>query len=168
MDEHSIIFVDDEKQIRAMYLRAFSAPGTRVRAVASAEECLEVMAKDPAPVLFLDLNLPGMDGVALCRRLREGWPGLVEYGAAPVLQAFRFVLLPYPAAGVLGQQEYRVLSLVLQAHPGALNVDYGAVHGQQFLLHQLGFVAAGFRPCLGRGAEIGVYAVQHAGACEGV
>ena len=88
MDEHSIIFVDDEKQIRAMYLRAFSAPGTRVRAVASAEECLEVMAKDPAPVLFWDLNLPGMDGVALCRRLREGWPGLVIYAVTGYASRF--------------------------------------------------------------------------------
>jgi len=32
------------------------------------------MAKTPFPVFFLDLNLPGMDGVALCRQIRKGWP----------------------------------------------------------------------------------------------
>jgi len=88
MEERSIIFVDDEKQIRAMYARAFAAAGARVRTLESAEECLEAMRKDPSLVLFLDLNLPGMNGLELCRQLHKEWPMAIMYAVTGYASLF--------------------------------------------------------------------------------
>jgi DNA-binding response OmpR family regulator len=73
MSENRILVVDDEQQIREMYAIAFSRSGYSVQTAESAEEALEIMAKTPFQVLFLDLNLPGMNGIELCRRIRKGW-----------------------------------------------------------------------------------------------
>jgi DNA-binding response OmpR family regulator len=73
MSENRILVVDDEQQIREMYAIAFSRAGYLVQTAESAEEALEIMAKTPLQVLFLDLNLPGMNGIDLCRRIRKGW-----------------------------------------------------------------------------------------------
>ena len=73
MSENRILVVDDEQQIREMYAIAFSRSGYSVKTAEIAEEALEIMAKTPFQVLFLDLNLPGMNGIELCRRIRKGW-----------------------------------------------------------------------------------------------
>ncbi len=73
MADKRILVVDDEKQICDLFSQVFSKAGYSVQTAESAEEALEIMAKTPFPVLFLDLNLPGMNGVELCRQIRKGW-----------------------------------------------------------------------------------------------
>lgn len=72
--ERKILVVDDEEQIRDLYLQAFSTAGYEVVTAQSAEEALEIVRKTPFWVLFLDLNLPGMNGVELCRQIRNQYP----------------------------------------------------------------------------------------------
>jgi signal transduction histidine kinase/predicted RNA-binding protein with RPS1 domain/ActR/RegA family two-component response regulator len=48
--------------------------GQRVRRALTAEEGLELLEKDPPDLLIADLDLPGMNGVALLRSVRERWP----------------------------------------------------------------------------------------------
>jgi DNA-binding response OmpR family regulator len=74
MNEKRLMVVDDEEMIRELYRKAFTRAGYLVETAGSAEEALELQKKNPAMVLFLDLKLPGMDGVALCRRIRHDWP----------------------------------------------------------------------------------------------
>lgn len=74
MTENRVLVVDDEEQIRDIFGMAFERAGYDVQTAASAEEALEIMHRTPAWVLFLDLNLPGMNGVDLCGRIRESWP----------------------------------------------------------------------------------------------
>jgi CheY-like chemotaxis protein len=74
MGEQRILVVDDEAQIRDMFSQVFSRAGYSVQTAESAEDALDIMAKNPFQVLFLDLNLPGMNGVELCRKIRNGWP----------------------------------------------------------------------------------------------
>jgi len=73
MADKRILVVDDEAQIRDLFTMVFSKAGYSVQTVGSAEEALEIMAKTPFPVLFLDLNLPGINGIELCRRIHKGW-----------------------------------------------------------------------------------------------
>lgn len=69
-----VLVVDDEEPIRNVLRKALEVAGFTVQAVGSAEEALKSMARDPAAVVFLDLMLPGMNGVELGRRIRQESP----------------------------------------------------------------------------------------------
>lgn len=76
--EQCILVVDDEAAIRELLEKALTRSGYRVRTAASAEEALEILKQESILVLFLDLQLGGMDGVTLCRRIRRENPvGLI-------------------------------------------------------------------------------------------
>ena len=79
MDEKKILVVDDEKQIRDMYSQMFSMKGYTVLTAESAEKAIEILEKEQCWVMFLDLNLPGMNGVELCRRIRRDRPMAICY-----------------------------------------------------------------------------------------
>lgn len=74
MNERKILVVDDEAGIRELFTRTFATGGYSVRSAGDATEALEIMRANPAEVIFLDLNLPGMNGIELCRELRKNWP----------------------------------------------------------------------------------------------
>jgi DNA-binding NtrC family response regulator len=69
-----IMVVDDDDCIRLAVSKRFAAAGYDVQNAASGEQALELMEASPSNVLFLDLNLPGMNGLDLCRKIREQWP----------------------------------------------------------------------------------------------
>jgi DNA-binding response OmpR family regulator len=70
MGEKKILLVDDEIMILQMLQEALSLQGYKVITAESAEKALEVLAKESIMVMFLDLNLPGMSGIDLCRKIR--------------------------------------------------------------------------------------------------
>jgi CheY-like chemotaxis protein len=74
MTEYRIMVVDDEAPIRNMYLKGFSRAGYSVYAAESAEEAIAMLPDTACMVYFLDLCLPGMNGIELCRQIRKGWP----------------------------------------------------------------------------------------------
>ena len=88
MSEKRILLVDDEKQIRDMYSLAFTRAGYGVTTAESAEEALEIVKKEPFWVLFLDLNLPGMNGVDLCREIRKQYPMAIPYAVTGYASLF--------------------------------------------------------------------------------
>jgi two-component system KDP operon response regulator KdpE len=66
-----VLVVDDEAPIRHAVRRALQARGYEVVLAADGEHAL-TKAEDLTPdVVVLDLNLPGMDGLEVCRQLRE-------------------------------------------------------------------------------------------------
>ena len=79
MDDKKILVVDDEKQIRDLYSQIFSMKGYAVQTAESAERAMEILKKETYWVMFLDLNLPGMNGVELCRYIRGNWPMTICY-----------------------------------------------------------------------------------------
>jgi two-component system, OmpR family, KDP operon response regulator KdpE len=68
---HQILIVDDEPQIRRALRLALGANGYAVREAASGAEALDRLAERPPDLVILDLVLPDIDGVEVCRRLRE-------------------------------------------------------------------------------------------------
>lgn len=79
MDDKRILVVDDQPVIREMFKRSFERAGYQVLTAESAEQALEIMPKTPCHVLFLDLDLPGMDGIELCKVIRKQWPMAIPY-----------------------------------------------------------------------------------------
>lgn len=88
MVERRILVVDDEEQIREMFRHAFSRAGYSVETMESAEEAIEIMQESPSWVLFLDLKLPGMNGVELCTQIRKDWPMAIPYAVTGYASLF--------------------------------------------------------------------------------
>jgi two-component system KDP operon response regulator KdpE len=66
-----ILVVDDEPKIR-MFIRAnLQARGYDVYLAQDGIEALEVAARVLPDVIVLDVAMPGMDGIEVCRKLRE-------------------------------------------------------------------------------------------------
>jgi two-component system, OmpR family, response regulator len=63
--------LDDEVEITQLIERYFGAQGFRVSRVHRGDELMQLMAADPPALVLLDLGLPGEDGFAIARRLRE-------------------------------------------------------------------------------------------------
>jgi two-component system KDP operon response regulator KdpE len=66
-----ILVVDDEPQIRRALRLALRANGYAVREAATGGEALDKASEWLPDLMILDLILPDLDGVEVCRRLRE-------------------------------------------------------------------------------------------------
>jgi two-component system, OmpR family, alkaline phosphatase synthesis response regulator PhoP len=66
----SVLVVEDEQDIRELVSYHLLKEGYRVAGAASAEEALPMIESQPPDLVLLDLMLPGMDGLTLCRQLR--------------------------------------------------------------------------------------------------
>jgi len=69
-DEGVVLVVDDEPAITRVLAAALAARGYRVVSAASGEEAIEAVAKVSPAAVILDLGLPDVDGVDVCRRIR--------------------------------------------------------------------------------------------------
>lgn len=66
-----IIAVDDDAELRNLLQRFLSEHGFSVRVAADGKMLTQLLAREPADALVLDLMMPGEDGLAICRRLRS-------------------------------------------------------------------------------------------------
>lgn len=68
-----VAVLDDEVDITQLLATYLQVQGFRVSQVHSGRALLELMARDPAALVLLDLGLPGEDGFVIARQLREHW-----------------------------------------------------------------------------------------------
>jgi FixJ family two-component response regulator len=73
---HTIFVVDDDAAVLKALGRFLRADGWRVATFASAEAFLEQWEPDAPGCLVLDVNLPGLDGLALQQQLRDAGQSL--------------------------------------------------------------------------------------------
>lgn len=66
-----ILTVDDESQMRMMLADALGSEGYEVETASSGRDALSRLDKRRPDVLVLDIGMPEMDGLTLCRKLRE-------------------------------------------------------------------------------------------------
>lgn len=71
-----ILIVEDDAPLRALLQERLAAEGYTVEAVATGEEALQALEARPPDLVVLDLMLPGMDGLEVCRRLRARHPAV--------------------------------------------------------------------------------------------
>jgi len=65
-----VLVVDDDVTVREVVVSYLKAGGHDVSEAADGDEALRSMRSDPADLVVLDLMMPGIDGLEVCRRLR--------------------------------------------------------------------------------------------------
>lgn len=72
MDKATILVVDDEKEIRELIEIYLKNEGYNVITVEDGLQALEVLKKNKIHLIILDIMLPNIDGIQICKRVREG------------------------------------------------------------------------------------------------
>jgi two-component system phosphate regulon response regulator PhoB len=67
-----VLIIDDEKDLLELVRYNLEKEGFAVVSARDGEEGLAVAARERPDLIFLDLMLPGIDGLEVCRRLRGG------------------------------------------------------------------------------------------------
>src|ERR1700737_2158722 len=66
-----ILVVDDESANVEVFSRLMTRLGYEVLTASNGEMALELVARDRPDLVLLDVNMPGIDGFEVCRRLKE-------------------------------------------------------------------------------------------------
>ena len=71
VEETNILVVDDEKEIADLLEIYLISDGFQVLKAYSAKEGLRILEEKKIDLVLLDVMMPDMDGIAMCRRIRE-------------------------------------------------------------------------------------------------
>lgn len=74
MKQREILVVDDEEVIRDLLDVHFSEQGYSVYCASSGEDALKILKEKTIEVIFLDLQLPGINGLEVCKKIRDDIP----------------------------------------------------------------------------------------------
>lgn len=69
-----LLIVDDEKNIRLTLSQSLQSLGVETETAVYAEEALYKLAQNEYSLVLLDLELPGMDGLEMLKRVRRTRP----------------------------------------------------------------------------------------------
>ncbi|HUT54588.1 MAG TPA: response regulator [bacterium] len=76
MERKQILIVDDEKNIRLTMSQSLEPLGLPVETAVNGEEALQKLGGGRFGLVFLDLKMPGMDGMEVLRRIKGDWPSI--------------------------------------------------------------------------------------------
>jgi DNA-binding response OmpR family regulator len=68
-----VLLIEDDSRLAAMVSEYLGGAGYRVTLAPDGAKGLQQLAKEPYDALVLDLSLPDIDGLEVCRRLRARW-----------------------------------------------------------------------------------------------
>ncbi len=149
-----VLVVDDDPVVRESLQRLLGKRGYAVQTAGAAEEALALLEKKGFALVITDWQMPGMDGLALLRRIKERLPYtpvvmITAYGSTEtVIQALRggvsdFVLKPYRPEELLQIVE-REVARHRQAVPAGLSSGIGT-HLSREQLDELDILLAQLR-----------------------
>jgi len=67
---HTVLVVEDDAAVRDSLIRALGQDGYAVETASNGHQALSAVATREPDVVVLDVGLPGLDGLAVCRRYR--------------------------------------------------------------------------------------------------
>jgi two-component system OmpR family response regulator len=68
--QRTVLVVDDDPHIRQLLVFALAKAGLATREARDGEEALALASEQPPDLMILDINMPRLDGLEVCRRLR--------------------------------------------------------------------------------------------------
>ncbi len=135
MEKKPILVVDDEKNIRLTMSHSLESLEIPIKTAVNGEEALEKLGEESFGLVFLDLKMPGMDGMEVLRRIKDDWPGtrvviITAHGTiesaveAMKLGAVDFIQKPFSPVEI---RETATQVLAREALDEASAVDYGSL-----------------------------------------
>lgn len=104
-----ILVADDEEAVRTAVRRALTLAGYEVELASDGDEALAMLAERAPDAVLLDVMMPGVDGIEVCRRLRAAGD------ATPVLMLTARDAVGDRVAGLdAGADDYMVKPFALQ------------------------------------------------------
>jgi CheY-like chemotaxis protein len=67
----TILIIDDNASVRDSLKFLFAHRGYKVSVAASGPEGIELAAREAFDAAMIDVNMPGMDGIQVCRELQQ-------------------------------------------------------------------------------------------------
>jgi len=130
----TILVIDDDETIRHFLPRELRAEGYQVLTADSGKAGLQVLEKEPADLVLLDIRLPDLSGIQVLEKIRAQWPDQVvvmltgepDHGTA--VQAMRLGARDYLTKGRPIREE---LLLVLERELGAKRLKSEVQHLRQ-------------------------------------
>ncbi|MEU4740759.1 response regulator transcription factor [Actinosynnema sp. NPDC023658] len=125
-----VLLAEDDPAIAEPLSRALQREGYQVQVVTDGPGALDAAEHSGIDLLVLDLGLPGMDGLEVCRRLRAGGRGLpvlmltarsdeVDFVVGLDAGADDYVAKPFRLAELMA----RIRALLRRRAPGTLEVN---------------------------------------------
>lgn len=74
-----VLIVDDQEGIRKLLAEACAMMGYRAVTAASGTEALQIIAKDNFAVAFIDMKMPGLNGLDTLQQLHKIRPDLKSF-----------------------------------------------------------------------------------------
>ncbi len=71
MNKKKILIVDDDNAYLNVLEKIFSKMEYEAEFAGSSKEALEILKKESFPLIITDLEMPGLDGVELCKQIKE-------------------------------------------------------------------------------------------------
>lgn len=103
-----VLVIDDDENIRSSLKRALSYAGFAVEVAENGEAGLRQALAAPPDVVILDVMMPGLDGLEVCRRLRSG-------GDVPILMLTARDEVPDRVTGLeAGADDYLIKPFALE------------------------------------------------------
>ena len=75
MHDTTILVVDDEPQIRRVLRATLSSNGYEVKEAQSGQQAIEMVVTERPELILLDVNMPGMNGLEACNKIRISFDG---------------------------------------------------------------------------------------------
>lgn len=125
-----ILIVDDEAVVRLGYQRILESVPAEIEAVRDGEEALRSMESQPSDLVFLDLHMPGMDGMEVLKMIKDKWPEseVVVITGYPTLEsakeAVRLDAFDYLAKPVGPEEVFKAANDAMMHKRWALHKDH--------------------------------------------
>ncbi len=141
-----ILIVDDEKNLRWSLRLALEERGHEVREAGTGEECLVVLRDHPADLVFLDVRLPGRDGLQVLQEIRRqhgdtivvmmsAYGGIDSASSAIQMGAYYFLPKPFELERVAALVADAMVNIeTARAARNARQVQFGARESDRFLV----------------------------------
>ncbi len=71
----ALLLVDDESDVTAILAKRLARRGYACRTAGNGQEALDAMARQPCPIVVMDVKMPVMDGLTALQHILKRWPG---------------------------------------------------------------------------------------------